>query len=40
VGAAYLAARENTSIKRQHFVEAIRREYEKAGKAHREISSR
>ena len=40
VAAAYLAARENTSIKRQHFIEAIRREYEKAGKAHREISSR
>ena len=40
VGAAYLAARENTSIKRRHFIEAIRREYEKAGKAHREILSR
>jgi len=40
VAAAYLAAQENTSIKRRHFVEAIRREYEKAGKAHREISIR
>ena len=40
VTAAYFAAQENTSIKRRHFVEAIRREYEKAGKAHREISTR
>ncbi len=40
VAAAYLAAHENTPIKRRHIIEAIRREYEKAGKAHREISSR
>lgn len=40
VAAAYFAAQENTVIKRRHFVEAIRREYEKSGKAHREISTR
>jgi hypothetical protein len=40
VAAAYFAAQEDTSIKRRHFVEAIRREYTKAGKAHRELSTR
>lgn len=40
VAAAYSAAQENTAIKRRHFIEAIRREYEKSGKAHREISTR
>jgi hypothetical protein len=38
--AAFFAAQENMAIKHRHFVEAIRREYEKSGKAYREISSR
>ncbi len=40
VSAAYLAAQENSTIKRCHFIEAIRREYQKSGKAYREISTR
>jgi len=38
--AAYFAARDNTSITRSHFIEAIRREYEKSGKPYRELSTR
>jgi len=38
VAAAFLAARDSAPISRAHFIEAIRREYEKSGKAYREIS--
>ena len=38
VSAAFLAAAEGTPIQRKHFICAIRREYEKAGKAWREVA--
>lgn len=38
VSAAFLAAAEGTSIDRKHFIHAIRREYEKAGKAWRDLA--
>ena len=38
VAAAFLAARDDVPISRAHFIEAIRREYEKSGKAYRELS--
>lgn len=37
VSAAFFAARQRSPITRQHFFEAIRREYEKSGKAYREV---
>lgn len=40
VSAAFFAAREQSPIARRHFFEAIRREYEKAGKAYREVLQR
>ncbi|MBB3063123.1 ATP-binding protein [Microbulbifer rhizosphaerae] len=40
VSAAFFAAREESPITRQNFFDAIRREYEKSGKAYREISRR
>lgn len=38
VAAAFLAAGENSPIDRRHLLEAIRREYEKSGKAFREVT--
>jgi hypothetical protein len=38
VAAAFLAASENVSIARKHFISAIRREYEKNGKAYRVVA--
>lgn len=40
VSAAYFAAQAGSEITRQHFFDAIRREYEKSGKAYREVSRR
>jgi SpoVK/Ycf46/Vps4 family AAA+-type ATPase len=40
VAAAFLAAQDDGGIKQQHFVDAIRREYQKSGKAYREVSVR
>jgi len=40
VSAAYMAAQQECTIRQQHFIDAIRREYEKSGKAFREISTR
>lgn len=37
VAAAFLAAQEDVPISQQHFTRAVRREYEKAGKAYREL---
>jgi len=37
VAAAFLAAADQTAITKAHFIQAIRREYEKAGKAYREL---
>jgi len=37
VAAAFLAAAENGPIRRDHFIKAVRREYEKAGKAFRDL---
>lgn len=38
VAAAFLAASENARIAKKHFINAIRREYEKNGKAYREVA--
>lgn len=40
VSAAFMAAGEAAEIKQEHFTRAIRREYEKAGKAFRELPGR
>jgi len=37
VAAAFLAAADQSAITKDHFIQAIRREYEKAGKAYREL---
>jgi hypothetical protein len=37
VAAAFLAAAENLPISKEHFISAIRREYEKSGKPYREL---
>ena len=39
VAAAFLAAGDGGVIEQQHFIRAVRREYEKAGKAYRELPS-
>jgi hypothetical protein len=39
VSAAYFAAEQDTSINQEHFIKAIRREYEKTGKAFREVKT-
>ncbi len=39
VSAAYFAAQQDVQIKQDHFINAIRREYEKTGKAFREVNS-
>ncbi|NOY63530.1 MAG: ATP-binding protein [Gammaproteobacteria bacterium] len=39
VAAAFLAAGEGDVISKRHFIQAIRREYEKTGKAYRDVSS-
>jgi hypothetical protein len=38
VAAAFLAASEDVPIARRHFINAVRREYEKSGKAYREVT--
>lgn len=40
VAAAYSAAHAECAIGRQHFIDAVRREYEKSGKAFREVARR
>lgn len=40
VSAAFLAAQDQQKINREHFITAIKREYEKSGKAYREVSRR
>jgi hypothetical protein len=39
VAAAFLAASENAPIARKHFINAVRKEYEKSGKAYREVTA-
>lgn len=39
VAAAFLAAGEGVPIARDHFIRAVRREYEKAGKAYRDLTT-
>lgn len=40
VSAAFYAAGEQSPIRRRHFIDAIRREYEKSGKAYRDVLQR
>ncbi|WP_319549549.1 ATP-binding protein [Desulfogranum marinum] len=40
VAAAFLAAADNSAISKEHFINAIRREYEKSGKPFREVVTR